>query len=1079
MLENQRPQIGDEAVDLAVEALQKELADLHQFSSPLKEIEGERKLVTVMFADLSGFTAYSEKEDPEIVRKLVNAIFERLAQVIMEYGGFIEKYIGDEIMAIFGAPISYEDHAERALRSALDMMETLKLYNRVEGTHFGIHIGINSGRVVTGIIGARRHQQYGVTGDAVNLAARLKHAAQNGQILIGPETYRLTHRAFECSLPEPMNFKGKQKPVRVYRLLRKRPEQTSRWMTELSSPLVGREKELDVLFDMLNELENGRGGRLAVVGEAGIGKSRLVAEFQKRWDKKVVWAEGRALSYARESAFLPVREILRKLVDASEDLDKLRELVQRDFKYLCKEEAEQHFPFLAYLMQLPLTEEEEERIKYFPPTVLNQKVHAAIKTYLKAKAERRPLVLVWEDLHWADPASLRLIEALMEIVDETPLFLLLVFRPVKEEKIWGLHQQASEAYADGYSTLELGTLHHDQIGSLIGNLMKATSVDRNVNQLIYERTEGNPFFVEELVRSLMDQGILYLEELQVIASAPIDQIQLPATLQGVIASRIDRLDKEDKFLLQAASVLGRIFDRQVLNELLVKAGFHGDMEQSLWELLYRELLREKKQEHSVHQAYIFKHAYTYEVAYNSLLLSHREHLHELAAETFKELAGSKPEDLAALIGYHYERTPAKTSAVHYLKMAADQASNRHINDEAANLYTRALKQLEWLRQRKGDSEERLDLYLTLMESLGDVQEVNGLHKEAIATFEKAIIACEEDSVQLIAHLYRKAGTSYISSRQINLSLERFEQAEKMLEKVKKADMDRKWWQEWIEVQLDRQFLYYFTNRLSEMATSLQQISNEIDEKGTPDQQIKYFQSVVMYRFREEIYSLSDTTIQYARQMMEATRKTRNERVIALSKFVYGLALLFHDDFKESALALKESMENAKRVGDVINQVRSLNYLTVACRRLGNVDETEKYNEQTLSISESIQLTEYLASGNANKAWLTWKEGRIKAAREFGEKGLKYWREFEKMVGYPAPFLWVVCWPLIAAYGAKKKWQACIEQINVLLNPKQRPIEPELQTQLEKVIEINQTGSEAGLGRAVNQAIDLAVKFRYL
>ena len=1080
-LEKQRPLLGDEAVDVAIAALQKELAHLQEEASSLKETPGERKLVTVIFADLSGFTALSEREDPEVVRRLVNATFEKLAKIIMGYGGFIEKYIGDEIMAIFGAPVSYEDHVERALRSALDMMGALAACNREQGTDLDLHIGINTGKVVTGIIGARQHQQYGVTGDAVNLAARLKHASKGGQIFVGPETFRLSHRAFDFSELPPMDFKGKSEPVQVYLLQQQKSRQISRWGTGLSSSIVGREKELEIISDVLRELKNGRGGRLAVVGEAGIGKSRLVAEFKKQGAGEVKWVEGRSLSYARESAFLPVREILSNLIDVSAEMGEKER--RKHFLYHCEKligpESKTHFAFLAHLMQFPLTQEEEERIGYFPAAALNEKVHAAVQTYLMANARQKPLVLVWEDIHWADPASLRLVEALMKDVQEFPLFFLLVFRPVKEEKIWSLHQQAKETYGSGYRILELGSLPKDQSGSLIMNLTNAESVDSEVAKLIFSRTAGNPFFVEELTRSLMDQGVLHLDGKELKATSAIEEIELPTTLQGVIASRIDRLESDDKFLLQTASVLGRIFERHILEKLLGKAGYRGDFDSSIHELLYRELLREKKTDKTGTKEFIFKHAYTQEVAYHSLLISHREHLHEIAGLTFEELAGESPEEYAAIIGYHYERTAQKDKAVRFLELGADQAHKRHINDEAIHLYSRAIEQLQLFRQGAKDDEEHLRHLLVLWEKLGNVQEVNGQHQEAVASFKKALADPKGQNVQAEVRLYRKIGISLNSSRQVEMSQDAFGEAEKRLKKVTEEERSDKWWGDWIDVQLDRQFLYYFTNNLPEMERSLDQLSRDIQQKGTPDQRARFFQTLVMLRFRKEIYFLSDETHQLAGQMMEATGESRNERVILLSKFLYGMTLLFHEDLEESILVLKETRNAAKKWSDVINLVRSLNYLTLAYRRLGNVAKTEKYNKQTLAIAESINLVEYLASGNANRAWLHWKSGDVRLAQDYGEKGLAYYRETGKLLKHPVPLLWIVCWPLVAAYHAEGKWSKCIEYFKILLDPKQRPMEPALRSQMEKVVGEYTPDRTEKLDRYIGRAIELAQQYRHL
>src|SRR5205823_121139 len=296
-LEAQRAMLGDAVVDPAIAALRQQIS---QTTAAIEKEapEDERKLVTIVFADISGFTALSEKKDPEEVRELMNACFQSLVPIVQKYQGMIDKFIGDEIMALFGAPIAHEDDPERALRAALEMMEAIAAVNRQHGTGLGIHIGINSGPVIAGQIGSENRRDYSVMGDAVNLAARLEDASSRGEIFVGPSTYQQTAHAFDFEKIPPLSLKGKEQPVQVHRLIRAKTTAKSRrgiegWRTQL----VGRDSELQRIEAALRELERGRGGICAVLGEAGVGKSRLVSEARAPATQKFQWAEGRALSY--------------------------------------------------------------------------------------------------------------------------------------------------------------------------------------------------------------------------------------------------------------------------------------------------------------------------------------------------------------------------------------------------------------------------------------------------------------------------------------------------------------------------------------------------------------------------------------------------------------------------------------------------------------------------------------------------------------------------------------------------------------------------------------------------------------
>src|SRR6476646_4215567 len=294
-LESQRSSLGDAVVDRAIAALRQQLAQLETGRAPTAD---ERKLITIVFADVSGFTALSEKLDPEKVREVINACFDWLVPVVQKYDGTVDKFIGDEIMAIFGAPVAHEDDAERALRAALDMMDAIVAFNHANGTELGLHIGINTGLVVAGEIGGRDRRDYSVMGDAVNLAARLEDASSVGEIFVGPATYRQTQRLFDFEPVAPLKLKGKEAPVEVSRLLRaKAVPKPVRGIEGLRAPLIGRDGELTEINKAVANLERGRGSVLAILGEAWLGKSRLIAETRALLPAKVTWGGGRALSF--------------------------------------------------------------------------------------------------------------------------------------------------------------------------------------------------------------------------------------------------------------------------------------------------------------------------------------------------------------------------------------------------------------------------------------------------------------------------------------------------------------------------------------------------------------------------------------------------------------------------------------------------------------------------------------------------------------------------------------------------------------------------------------------------------------
>ena len=555
-LELQRSNLGDAVVDPAIAALREQLAQLETGRAPTAD---ERKVVTIVFADVSGFTALSEKLDPEKVRELINACFAWLVPVVQKYDGTIDKFIGDEIMAVFGAPVAHEDDAERALRAALDMMDAIIAFNHANGTALGLHLGINTGLVVAGQIGGHDRRDYSVMGDAVNLAARLENASSEGEIFVGPTTYRLTQRIFDFEPVPSLRLKGKEAPVEVHRLMgAKVAPKSARGIEGLRAPLVGRDEELAEIRRALADLGNGQGSTVAILAEAGLGKSRLIAETRALLPANVTWGEGRALSFTAGMSYWLAREILLSLLNVKPEAAQ-SEIVAALQKSL--DGQSEIYPFLARLLELPMGAAMEERLKFLSSEALRSGILEALHGYVRRRAQQEPLLLVWEDLHWCDPSSWELLQMLVPLSNEAPLLLLCAAR-VEDNRLLEVLQENDGS--SGHHIIRLSPLTRVESGWLIQQLLKIENLPARMRELILNRAEGNPFFVEELLRSLIDAGAILLEGDRAAATREIDAMEIPETLQGVLAARIDRLPLDNKQTLQRASVIGRIFQRRVL-----------------------------------------------------------------------------------------------------------------------------------------------------------------------------------------------------------------------------------------------------------------------------------------------------------------------------------------------------------------------------------------------------------------------------------------------------------------------------------------------------------------------------------
>ena len=703
-LEGQRTALGDAAVDAALAGLRQKLDELEnaEGQEPVDpvapELVGERKWVTIMFVDISGFTSLAETMDPEAVRNLVNACFDHLVPVIERYGGMVTKFIGDCIESVFGAPVAHENDPERALRCALEILDTMAEFNAERGTDLGLHLGINTGLVVAGNIGSRERHDYAVTGDAINLAARLEDASERGEILVGPDTYRLTAPRFTFETLEPIEVQGKRDPVQVYRLVGTgTTQETARGIEGLRSVVVGRDSELHHLQEIIAGLGQGRGMALALVAEAGLGKSRLVAELKQIAPPTVSWVEGRALSYTQGMAYWIVRDLLRELLgyEANAALTEISSVLQDSIHEELPEGAyQQVWPYLGHLLDLPLDELTAGYIASFSPHVLQQRITEALSSLVRARAQQ-PLALVWEDLHWADSSSLTLLGALLPLTQALPLLLVFVFRP-EQGLCWRFHQRLLETKAKTYQVIELSPLGHAHSTQLMQNLLRIANLPVGTRDLILGKAEGNPLFLEELLRSLLEAGLIFLKDGRAVASADLfelREVDVPDTLQGVISARVDRLPAHAKGTLQTAAVVGRVFQRQVLEYVREQEHNGHELDGALEELQERQLIR-LREALARDLEYIFKHVLTQETAYGSLLLAQRKVLHKAVGEAIEALFPDRLDELAATLAYHFERANLTDRAIDYLLQAGTRAARLSAGEEAVAHFATGLDLLE-------------------------------------------------------------------------------------------------------------------------------------------------------------------------------------------------------------------------------------------------------------------------------------------------------------------------------------------------------------------------------------------------
>ncbi len=657
----------------------------------------ERRQATVMFADISGFTGMSERTDPEGVTLLINRCWAMLERIIIDHGGSVDKFIGDCVMALFGVPQAIENAPKQAVNAAISIRNRLDQLDKDEHlpVRLGVHIGINSGLVIAGNIGGHVKREFTVMGDAVNLASRLADEAPSGQIYVGAETYHATKGDFQYRPLKPFPVQGRKDLVVAYDLLSAK-ESIHRPSRMISSKMVGRDRELELLRSRVRQTLGGSGGVVDLIGEAGIGKSRLIAEVEALDEfKEATVLQGRSLSIGQSLSFHPFTDLLKHWAGIGDDDDEPQSLRKLDaaITALLPAESGEVFPFIATLMGMRLTGAHAERIQGIEGEAMEKLIRKSTRDLFQKLAAVKPLILIFEDLHWADLSSIKLLELLLRLVEDSRILFINVFRPDYPDTGQRILHLAREQFPGQHVEIHLEPLDDQQCDLLIRNLLNVDIMPHQTWAVISRRAEGNPFFIEEVVRSLIDDGAVEFDEGSPRITDKIHSVVIPGTIQEVIMARIDRLDEQNRALLQVASVIGRSFYYRIIADIL---GRRPDAE--LAYLQERQLISKHTSRRTATVArrlfdeeleYVFKHALVQETIYESILQMRRKQLHLEVARSIESIFAARLVDFYGTLAYHYSRAESLEKAEEYLFKAGDEAARSAASAEALTCFREA------------------------------------------------------------------------------------------------------------------------------------------------------------------------------------------------------------------------------------------------------------------------------------------------------------------------------------------------------------------------------------------------------
>lgn len=894
-----------------------------------KQIEGERRTVTVLFSDVVGFTSISETLDPETVYNIIDASVAAFRDEIYAHEGTLDKFMGDGVMALFGAPVMHEDDPTRAVRCALGMQAALKRVNdemlHKHGVQLQMRIGLNLGTVVVADIGADLRMNYTAMGDTVNVASRLQSVAEPGTTLVSRAVYEQTRAMFDYSELGSIRVKGRIEPVEIYQVLgMKREPGRARGIPGLVAPMVGRDQELARVQHVVETLaRDSNGGLVLITGEAGLGKSRLTGEL-KQWitrtpeltNLKVY--EGGCVAYG-QSAYDVQIQILNLLFELSPEDSAVarRDKIKRHVRQVVGERALPNIlPYIENLMGVPPTERDlAERLRHLDPAQLRQQLFLAVRDLLVSEARAHPLVLIFEDLHWVDKPSLDLLLFLLNTVEDAPIVFICNARPSDNQAVSQIQRIGAALPDTHYSLIALEPLSMQDSAALIDLLLTIADLPEALRQMIPLRAEGNPFFLEEIIRTLIDRNIIRrrAERWEMTPGAEAHSFQVPRTLESLIMTRLDHLSETTRYTAQCAAVIGRDFTDKIL--LHIAETNPSRLENDLQELIDHEVITQSAMpvegraasEGDRERQFAFRHVLTQQIIYNSVLLRRREQLHFKTAAAIEELYADRLDEQSERLAFHYNESKDAARALPHVIHSAERAAARFANEEALSYYRTAL---DLATRAQAPSETRTHILIGLGNSQTHIGDFDGAAASLRAAWDLARSApASPTQARQTAEIARRLGRGYERRAKYDEAMHWLESALREINR----DVSSGQAVERVRIYLDIGWVHYRRGTLEDAEhwrLRALEISEGLDyysEMGSA-----YNGLAALYNHKGDW----NRAIEYARRGLEVREMIGDVEGMSRSHSNLGAILLNLGEWDKALPHLEKSLELKQRIGDV-------------------------------------------------------------------------------------------------------------------------------------------------------------------
>jgi class 3 adenylate cyclase/tetratricopeptide (TPR) repeat protein len=1047
-------------------------------------MEGERKPVTILFTDIVGSTALAEKLDPEDWREIVRGAHRLVSGAVYHYEGAIAQLLGDGVLAFFGAPITHEDDPLRAVQAALDIQEAMRGYAAGlprSVPDFKLRVGINTGTVVVGNIGDDLHMEYLAIGDAVNLAARLQSAAEPGGILLSGETALSLRQAVLLKDLGEIAVKGKQEPVQTYQVMGlKDLRGHGRKLAETGkSRLVGRQAEMETLLKASAAVKAGLGRAVVIIGEPGLGKTRLLVEWKERdsaqsSSRALRWVAGECLSYGQELPYHLIGSWLRSLLtlpgNASEG--EIHAALMRLCQDLFGEARRESYAFLAHLLSLALPEEAAQYLHGMNPQGFQAQYIATLQQVLLALAQDQPLALVFEDIHWADPSSVAILCQLLPLAKAAPLLFCFIGRPEPNTPGWGLVEASHTTMGGGLVEIMLQSLAEAEVQELAAAILGDETLPQAVQKLVTERAEGNPLFVEELVSLLVEKGALVREAGGLRASGELAAIQLPENLVRLMLARIDRLPEEPKRTLRVASVIGRQFLLPTLKDVLQRIGqaeTQPRLLSQLGELEFASLVQLATTHPEL--TYLFRHALVQEAAYQAVLKADRRWVHRATAEALESAYPERLDELAPTLAYHYERGEAHHKALVYLERAGDRADKTYANAEALALYRSAIEQADQMKVENLPGCDPIQ-GVQLRMKLGDILVRVGQHETARAVYEEALTALPEDEHSWRARLWDHIGNAWIIPRRFDQAIVAYQAAETALGGMPE-ESNPELFNQWIDLQLDYISAYYWMNDVANMQAILERLAVVIESSGTALQRATYYFHLVEMEFRRDRYWIGEASMEHLHTSLAAAHESGDLSMICMITFGLGFAHLWRMELDQAENDLAEALALADRIGDTQMVVLCSTYSTVVYWKKKAIEAVKEWATRALKLAGEAHMSFYEGIALGNLAWASYTEGNLAQAEEYIRQA-----QATALSVAPMPMRILYLWPLLAIQLRHGQMDEAVEAARGIIHPSQARIPDDLEAILREGIERHAEGKADESKERLDSAVKMAIEVHY-